>query len=195
KVCNEGALPLIVIRPRTILGEGRLGIFQILFKWIQEGVNIYIIGKGEHLFQFVHAHDLIDAYMLAMDRKQFGIYNVGTDSFKTLAEDLEDLIAFAKSKSKLRRLPEKLSIFALTVLDFLKLSPLAPWHYLTYHKAFHFDVTPLKELGWKPKYSNTQLFEESYSQFLETDLELKKEGSPHRRILDEKILWLMKKLP
>ena len=29
EVCASGNLPLIVIRPRTILGEGRLGIFQI----------------------------------------------------------------------------------------------------------------------------------------------------------------------
>ena len=29
-ICEPARLPLIVIRPRTILGEGRLGIFQIL---------------------------------------------------------------------------------------------------------------------------------------------------------------------
>src|ERR1700677_4980814 len=34
EICGAGQLPLIVIRPRTILGEGRLGIFQILFQWI-----------------------------------------------------------------------------------------------------------------------------------------------------------------
>src|SRR5580658_7885698 len=31
EVCNAAKLPLIIIRPRTILGKGRLGIFQILF--------------------------------------------------------------------------------------------------------------------------------------------------------------------
>src|SRR2546421_7770174 len=33
EACAKGGPRLIVIRPRTILGEGRLGIFQILFEW------------------------------------------------------------------------------------------------------------------------------------------------------------------
>ena len=44
-------------------------------------------------FQFVHAHDLMDAYMLALDKGQPGVYNVGTDRFGTLREGLENLIA------------------------------------------------------------------------------------------------------
>ena len=66
-VLEKAGLPLIVIRPRTILGEGRLGIFQILFEWIREGRNVYTIGDGQQRFQFVHAHDLMDFYMLALD--------------------------------------------------------------------------------------------------------------------------------
>ena len=39
----ENGLLCAIIRPRTILGLGRLGIFQILFEWIHEGKNIYVI--------------------------------------------------------------------------------------------------------------------------------------------------------
>jgi nucleoside-diphosphate-sugar epimerase len=41
-LCNAVAasgLDVTIIRPRTILGHGRLGIFQILFEWIREGWN------------------------------------------------------------------------------------------------------------------------------------------------------------
>ncbi len=38
------------------------------------------------------------------------------------------------------------------------LRTLASWYYLTYHKDFYFDVNPLMELGWKPKYSNDEMF-------------------------------------
>ena len=31
-----------IIRPRTIIGTERLGIFQILFEWVNEGRNIYL---------------------------------------------------------------------------------------------------------------------------------------------------------
>ncbi|MEM8641233.1 MAG: NAD-dependent epimerase/dehydratase family protein [Cyanobacteria bacterium P01_G01_bin.54] len=194
EICQRGELPLIVIRPRTILGEGRLGIFQILFEWIQEGRNVYTIGDGHIDFQFVHALDLMDAYMLALDRGKPGIYNVGTNRFGTLRQGLEHLVTYAKSPSKVKSLPPWLTIGGLRILDLLGLSPLAPWHYLTYHKAFHFDVTPLLELGWQPKYSNDEMFRESYDWFQEnySRLVAEKAGSAHRRPVKEKLLGLVK---
>ena len=47
-----------IVRPRTILGTGRLGIFQILFEWIYLGKNIPVLGNGDNVYQFVHAEDL-----------------------------------------------------------------------------------------------------------------------------------------
>lgn len=195
-ICEKVNLPLIVIRPRTILGEGRLGIFQILFEWIQEGRNVYVIGSGNVKFQFVHALDLMDAYMLALDRGKPGIYNVGTDCYGTLRQSLENLIEYAGTESRVKSLPVWLTIGTLRILDWLGLSPLAPWHYLTYHKEFHFDVRPLLELGWKPKYSNDEMFQESYDWFRQnySKLAAEKAGSAHRRPVKEKLLRLIKQL-
>jgi len=195
EICKEHKIPLIVIRPRTILGEGRLGIFKILFDWIKDNANIYVIGNGNIDFQFVHALDLMDFYMLALKLQQPGVYNVGTDSFNTLRKDLEDLITYANSKSKVKSLPIGLTIGTLKLLDWLKLSPLAPWHYLSYHKAFHFDVTPLLDMGWKPKYSNHKMLKESYNSFLNTDYEKNQsKQSIHRTPIKENILWILKKI-
>ena len=197
EVCKKTKLPLISIRPRTILGEGRLGIFQILFDWIQSNSNIYVIGSGNINFQFVHALDLMSCYMLILDQQKEGLYNVGTDRYNTLRQDLESLIKYANSTSKVRSLPDTLTINTLKVLDHLNLSPLAPWHYLTYHKAFEFDVQPLLDIGWKPKYSNIQMFKESYSWFLENVEEVmaKKENlSIHRNPVAGKILNVLKKI-
>ena len=69
-------ISLTVVRPRTILGEGRLGIFQILFEWIKNNKNVYVIGSGDVKFQFIHAKDLIDAYMLINKEKKSGVYNI-----------------------------------------------------------------------------------------------------------------------
>jgi nucleoside-diphosphate-sugar epimerase len=196
EIFREGGIPLIVIRPRTILGEGRLGIFQMLFEWISENRNIYVIGDGNVGFQFIHAHDLMDAYMLALDRGRPGVYNVGAERFGTLREGLENLIRHVGSASRVKSLPVWLSIHSLRLLDLAGLSPLAPWHYLTYHKAFYFDVTPLLQLGWKPRYSNDEMFLESYDWFRENydRLAAEKAGSPHRRPVKESILKILKKL-
>jgi len=127
-VLEKAGMPLIVIRPRTILGEGRLGIFQILFEWIKEGRNVYVIGSGNVGFQFVHAHDLMDFYMLALDANKSGVYNVGAPDFGTLREALENLVEVAGTKSRVKSLPQWLTINTLKFADLLHISPLAPWH-------------------------------------------------------------------
>ena len=58
-------LDVTVVRPRTILGHGRLGIFGILFDWIADGADVPVLGDGRNVYQFVHADDLADACVLA----------------------------------------------------------------------------------------------------------------------------------
>lgn len=197
KICEAKGMDLVVIRPRTILGEGRLGIFQILFDWIKDNANIFVIGDGNIPFQFVHAHDLMDLYMLAIEKNEPGVYNVGTPYFETLRGDLEKLIEYAGSKSKVKGLPIGLTIQTLKLLDKTGLSPLAPWHYLTYHKAFYFDTTPLTDLGWKPKYSNIEMFKESYDWFLanyDKNREVPEGASAHRKSVKEGALKIAKRM-
>ena len=194
RTLQNSGVDLTIIRPRTILGEGRLGIFQVLFEWISEGRDIYTIGNGEGLFQFVHAHDLMAAYMKTLESNQPGIYNVGTENYGSLKEALETLIIHANSKSKIRKLPEKTSIYALTALDKLHLSPLAPWHYKTFHKPFYFDLNPLIRLGWHSNYSNDRMLKESYDWFITNkDVDSSIAGSPHRRRVKEQALGLLKR--
>jgi nucleoside-diphosphate-sugar epimerase len=194
EVSGAGGMPLIVVRPRTILGPGRRGVFQTLFKWIYEGRAVYVIGRGDHGFQFLHADDLVDFYLLALDLGKPGTYNVGTDRFGTLRGCLEGLIAYSGAASRVRSLPERLTINTLRALDFCRLSPLAPWHYLTYHKAFYFDVAPLLTLGWRPRYSNDEMLHESYDWFRANRAGGPTGASPHRRPLNEGALWLLKKI-
>ena len=83
----------------------------------------------------------------------------------------------------------------LQALDWLGLSPLAPWHYLTYHKPFFFDVSKLLAMGWKPRYSNDEMFRESFDWFVahRSDLQTKA-ASAHRRPVRQGMLWVLKKL-
>jgi nucleoside-diphosphate-sugar epimerase len=194
-VCDAAGLPLIVIRPRTILGPGRLGIFGILFEWIREGRNVYTIGDGNVRFQFIHAEDLIDAYMLALDRQQTGTYNVGTDRFGTMRQALEGVIRHAGSRSKVVGVPPTLVINALRAADWLKVSPLGPYHYHAYGSEYFFDVSPLLELGWKPRYSNDEMFAETYDWFKahREELMASQTGSVHRRPVRERILSIVRR--
>ncbi|MCM8795681.1 MAG: NAD(P)-dependent oxidoreductase [Candidatus Omnitrophica bacterium] len=197
RVCNEyrkKGLNIIILRPRTILGEGRLGIFQILFNWIAEGKNIYIIGRGDNLFQFLSERDLVSACILSLERDCYNEdFNLGAENYSTLKEDLKDLIIYAKSNSKIVSIPPKTSKILLRILDFLNLIPLTPWHYLTLDKPFYFDITKAKRiLGWSPKDSNYKMLTRSYDWYLIHRKEIDRDfGTTHRKSLRQKILKLL----
>lgn len=169
-LCREAAdagLDVTIVRPRTIMGHGRLGIMQLLFEWIREGRNVFVLGRGDNRYQFVHAEDLADACLLAAARPGPAVYNVGADSVGTMRETLESLITHAGTGSRVRSLPRRLATLAMRLTGTLGLAPLAPYHWLVYGKDVYFDVTRAKrELGWKPRWSYADMFAQSYQWYL-----------------------------
>lgn len=194
QVLSKTQINCICIRPRTIIGPGRLGIFAILFSWIKENRNVYTIGDGNNLFQFVHANDLIDAYMLASQQQVSADFNVGTFKFGTINELLSRLIAHAQSSSKITKLPKISTKFALNILHRAKLSPLVPYHYLAFGENLYFDTEPLKAIGWIPAYSNDDMITEAYDHFLSEGPRKNKGASPHTSLVSEKILKVLRKI-
>jgi nucleoside-diphosphate-sugar epimerase len=195
RVLSNSETRFSIIRPRTILGDGRLGIFQMLFDWIDKNRNVYILGTGDNLFQFIHASDLMTGYMLAIQTSNSGEYNIGAPEFSTMRNALTNLIEYADSSSPIKSIPTSFALPTLAILDKLKLSPLAPWHYLTFDKPFYFDTTPLQALGWKPQYSNDRMFAESYDWFLRNrESDISNSLSPHRKKVSAGILNLLRYL-
>ena len=193
EVLEGSGCAVVDVRPRTILGPGRLGIFGILFSWIAEGRDVYTLGPGDGPFQFVHADDLMSAYLLALDAGRPGVLNVGTDRFGTLREALEHLIEHAGTSSRVRALPERASAWALRTLDVAGLSPLAPYHYHAYQRPFWFDVAPLHAMGWRAEHSNDEMLAASYDRFLLEGAGTQGD-SPHRKPVPERALRLLRRL-
>lgn len=193
---DRGA-PATIIRPRTIVGIERLGIFQILFDWIRDGANIFIIGSGDHLFQFVHAEDLCTACINSCLLGQSGVYNIGTDRFGSLRDDLEALCRHADTGSRVRSLPVRPAIWSLGLLDKLRLSPLGPWHYKTYHKPYYFDSERgFADLQFRPRYSNQETMTSAYDWFVQdyTENRIRADASSHKSPVRQGVLALLKRL-
>lgn len=190
-------IQVVVIRPRTILGGERGGIFDLFFRWIEQDKPIFTVGSGNNKFQFVHSDDLIDAYFVALESGKSGAFNVGAQDFGTLNDAFSRLINHADSSSRIVHLPVWPTVSGAALLEKLNLSPLAPWHYKTFHHPFYFDLTPLTELGWSAKYSNDQLFEIAYDSYLnrgDADSPSDIVSSPHRKPLDGRVLDKIQKL-
>jgi nucleoside-diphosphate-sugar epimerase len=187
-------LDISIIRPRTVLGTGRLGIFDIFFEWISEGKNVYIIGKGKNKIQFLYSTDLATCCYLASLKKGSDIFNIGSASFSTLKEDLQYLLDYAKTGSKIKSLPINPTIPLLKALDLLHLSPLASWHYLTFHKDFYFTNEHAKKiLKWEPKFGNKESLARSYDDYLKNKSKPRPNfGTSHRKPLKQGILKIVK---
>jgi nucleoside-diphosphate-sugar epimerase len=193
---NRG-LDVSIVRPRTIMGHGRLGIFQILFEWIKEGVNIPVLGSGSNIYQFVHADDLADACILAGLRAGSAVYNCGTDRFGTMREVLESLCAHARTGSKVKTVPMAPAVLGMKLTSAIGISPLGAYHALMYGRSMYFDISKAAdELNWKPKFSNEEMFIDSYEWYLKNrEYVISQIGaSHHRSAVKQGVLSLVKKI-
>ncbi len=194
---RDKGLDITIIRPRTIMGHGRLGIFQILFEWIYQGSNVPVLGGGDNRYQFVHADDLAEACILAAERSGGTAYNCGTDRFGSMRTVLEDLCARAGTGSRVRSVPMWPAIAGMRITNALRLSPLTTYHSLMYGRSMYFDISKARdELGWQPRYSNDEMFWESYQWYLrrrETILQ-STGASQHRSAVKQGILGLVRKV-
>jgi nucleoside-diphosphate-sugar epimerase len=179
----ERGLDVSIVRPRTILGHGRLGIFQLLFEWIRQGANIPVLGSGDNVYQFVHADDLADACILAAQRPGGASYNCGTDRYGSMREVLEHLCTYAGTGSKVKSVPMRAAVWGMKASSTIGVSPLGAYHSLMYGRSMYFDTTRARtELGWQPKYSNNEMFEASYDWYLNhRDEVLAGHGASHHR--------------
>lgn len=197
KKYQKMGLDVSIVRPRTIMGHGRLGIFQILFEWIREGKNVPVFGSGENVYQFVHAEDLAAACILAGKRPGAETYNCGTDRFGSMRDVLESLCQHAGTGSKVRSVPMAPAVLGMKITSAIGLSPLGAYHALMYGRSMYFDISKAQhELGWQPKWSNTDMFIQSYEWYLRHREEVLSGsgGSHHRSAVKQGILQLVGKL-
>lgn len=198
-VCYEyqkKGLNINIVRPRTVVGAGRLGVYQILFDWLRRGKKIYLIGPGHNKIQFIHIKDLVDAMISMAKKTDNQIFNIGTEGFGTLRQDLEALIDYAKTGAKIVGLPAGITIGFLKFLDLFNLSPLADWHYLSYSRDFYFDISKAKKmLDWQPRYTNIEMLIESYQWYIDHLQEAQSAiGTTHRKSVKQRLLRFLRDL-
>lgn len=191
----EKGINVSIVRPRTILGTGRLGIFQILFEWIYQGKNIPVLGSGDNIYQFVHAEDLADACISAARSNGLNIYNIGASEFGSMRATLEALVKHADSKSRVVGVNKSIAKAGMNFTSAIGLSPLGPYHSLMYGESMYFDISMAKEsLGFQPKYSNIRLFSESYDWYVKNRSKILSgeiTGSGHQSKLKQGVLSLI----
>ena len=100
-LCCEYArngLDVSIVRPCTIMGPGRLGIFQILFEWIFQGKNVPVFDGGKNIYQFVHGDDFAQLCIQAGTARGADVFNCGTDRFEIMRELLRTPLSSCRDR-------------------------------------------------------------------------------------------------
>jgi len=161
---REYGINITIMRPRMIIGPGRIGILAKLFKLIDLNLPVPMIGNGSNHYQMISVFDCVEAIMAAVDRGiPNGIVNLGSidpPSVKTL---LGNLVRHADSKSIVMPTPGYLVKKTLAAMNFIGLPIMYPEQYLIADKDCLLDISETTELlGWKPAHTDQQMMNEAY---------------------------------
>jgi nucleoside-diphosphate-sugar epimerase len=191
-----------VLRPKTFLGTGRLGVFQILYDWVHDGKRIPVLGSGNNRYQLLEVDDLCDAIWRAATAPTAfanATFNVGATRFDTVGADVGALCAEAGSGARVFPVPAWPAKVALRALETVNLSPLYRWVYGTADKDSYVSTERIqKTLGWQPKYSNAEALIRAYRWYLdhrnETAASGAQTGITHRVAWDQGALKYLKRV-
>ncbi len=202
QICDEfrsRGMSIAIIRPKTFIGTARLGVFQILYDWVDSGKRIPIIGKGYNRYQLLEVTDLTHAIALALAAPHEAAndtYNVGAERFQQVRQDVGDLCEFAGNGARVLPTPAQLVKPALAFFELIHVSPLYKWVYGTADKDSYVSTEKIsKKLGWKPKFSNADALITSHKWYLEHKDELahSRPGVTHRVGWDQGVLGFFKR--
>lgn len=202
KACHrmmKRGLNVTIVRPKTFVGTGRLGVFEILFDWIHDGKRIPVIGSGNNQYQLMDVDDLVEAIGKILQSRSKNLndtFNIGAEEFGTVRSDLEAVFKHAGSGSKIMPTPALPIKLALRTLELFNLSPLYQWVYDTADKDSFVSIEKLKKtIKWKPKSSNIKALSKAYDWYLKHYKEVKQidAGVTHRVGWDQGALGWFKK--
>lgn len=200
KICKEyrpKGLCVPIVRPKTFIGTGRLGVFQILYDWVYDGKRIPIIGNGKNHYQLLEVEDLVDAIYATLTLPKEIVndtFNIGAEKFGTVLEDVGALCNFAGTGARPMPTPSWIVKPLLEILWTMRVSPLYKWVYGTADKDSFVSIEKAKDkLGWSPKYSNAESLIKSYKWYVEHRDEIQTSGITHRVAWKQGALKLVKR--
>ena len=199
-VCEEfraGGICVPIIRPKSFVGPERLGVFAIFYEWASEGKGFPMIGSGSNRYQLLDVEDLcraIHACMALPEAEVNDNFNIGAGEYTTMRQDYQAVLDEAGFGKRIVPFPAGPVIFALKVLEALKLSPLYPWIYETASKDSFVSIEKAQQvLRFNPQYSNQDAMIRNYRWYLaKMDSFSGGEGISHRLPWKQKALKLLK---
>ena len=164
---RQRGMNIALFRPRLIIGPGRLGILEKLFKLIDANLPVPMIGSGRNPYQFISVFDCAEAARLGWKAGTPNeAYNLGSLNPPPVRKLLGDLVKHAGSKSILLPTPAWAVKKTLDFLDLLNMPLMDPEQYLIADENCVLDVGKgERQLGWVPQYRDEDMLIAAYSEY------------------------------
>ena len=165
---------ITLFRPRMIMGPGRLGILQKLFKLIDMNLPVPMIGNGNNHYQMVSVFDCVSAIVAAINK---GIpnqeFNLGSKNPPTIKKLLAGIIRESGSRSVLIPTWGRLVKTTLSLMGNMGFEIMYREQFLIADEEYILDISQTESfLDWRPVYGDADMIKEAY-------LAYKKNGAGH----------------
>lgn len=159
---------ITIFRPRMINGPGRLGILKKLFWLIKHNLPVPTIGSGKNCYQMISVFDCVSATQCAI---KAGIpnaeYNLGSKNPPSTRELLQNLVREVGSKSVVIPTPGRLVKLVLAAMGAVGLEIMYKEQYMIADENYILDISKTEqELGWEPKYNDSDMIIEAYRNYM-----------------------------
>jgi dTDP-glucose 4,6-dehydratase len=160
-------LAITVFRPRLIVGPGRLGVLAKLFRLIQRGWPVPLIGDGRNCYQMISVFDCVGAIEAALAKGvPDGAFNLGSLDPPSVRDLLERVIVAAGSRSRLVPTPAGPLKAMLGALDFAGFPLLYREQFKIADLNYLVDVSPtMAALDWRPRHDDADMLAAAYAEF------------------------------
>ena len=158
KAGDESGLKVAVLRLAIVCWEGGGAGMGDMFKSASKSGRFITLGDKNPPIQLVHVNDVIDACFNALGKE--GIFDIASEESMSLTDLFSEAARLGGTNPSPTRLPEKLTLGAVSLLWKLGLCPIPP----LYLKMYGYDITrdvskTITTLG-KPRFTIQQILKE-----------------------------------
>ncbi|MDX1778014.1 MAG: NAD-dependent epimerase/dehydratase family protein [Thermodesulfobacteriota bacterium] len=155
---DESGIRVAVLRLAIVCWKGGGAGLGDMFKSASKSGRFFTFGDKNPPIQLVHVNDVIDACRNALGKE--GIFDIASEGIMPLTDLFTEAARLGGTKPSSTRLPEKLTLGAVSLLWKLRLCPIPP----LYLKMYGYDITRdlSKTIGvlGKPRFTIQQILEE-----------------------------------
>lgn len=170
KLCEKyrkKGFSIAIFRPRMIVGKGRFGILLKLFKLMELGLPIPMIGSGNNCYQMASVIDCANAIWLTVQKNIPNVeLNLGSQNPPKVKDLLREMIVKTGSKSIVIPTYGKLVKLCLWLFGLFGIEIMYKEQYKIADEEYVVDITEAKDiLGWQPLEEDADMLIEAYKEY------------------------------